>query len=155
VDWKAAFRRWAAGDGPRKARRRFLWAALVLSLVLLFLERGPSWFFDPRRGNPPDHVIVYTTAWCPVCERLRLCLKRHQVPFEERDVEASWRAGAEYTALDGDGVPLTLVGQQVAMGMRQEELEPALAAAGFHVQCWGDAALKDLTGSLRSRPKRR
>ena len=44
---------------------------LQLSLVLLVLDRGVPWYYDPRRGNAPDHVIVYTTRWCPVRERLR------------------------------------------------------------------------------------
>jgi len=141
VDFRAAFRRWSApGDTGRKARRWLLWAALTLAVVAMLLDRGPLWFFDPRRGNPGNRVIVYTTTWCPVCERLRLCLRRNQVPFEERDVESSWRAGFEWAALEGHGVPVTLVGQQVALGMRQEELQPALAAAGFRVDCWGPRA---------------
>jgi glutaredoxin len=120
-------------------------------LVTLFLDRGPAWYYDPRRGNAPDHVIIYTTRWCPVCERLRQCLRRHRVPFEERDVEASARAEAEWSALDGVGVPVTLVGQQMARGMRQEQLQVALDAAGFHVDCWGAEALVDLRESTRLR----
>lgn len=130
-------------------RRRLLWIALALAVAALLLDRGPAWYYDPRRGNPTDHVIVYTTQWCPVCERLRKCLRRHQVPFEERDVEASARAAAEWYALDGTGVPLTLVGRQVAEGMRQEELQPALAAAGFHVDCWGAEAVIDMRQPTR------
>jgi glutaredoxin len=135
--------------------RRLLWTALGLSLVLWVVDRGVPWYYDPRRGNAPDHVIVYTTGWCPACERLRVCLRRHAVPFEERDVEASKRAAAEWYALDGAGVPLTLVGQQIAHGMRREQLEPALAAAGFKVDCWGDGLLGDLRDSTRLRSERR
>jgi glutaredoxin len=127
----------------------------LLSFVALFLDRGPAWYYDPRRGNAPDHVIVYTTRWCPVCERLRQCLRRHRVPFEERDVEASARAKAEWSALDGVGVPVTLVGQQIAHGMRQEQLQAALGAAGFHVGCWGAEALVDLRESTRLRSAKR
>jgi glutaredoxin len=148
MEWRAAFWRWAS---TTETRRRLLWVALFLSLLLLLLQRGPAWFFDPRRGNAFDHVIVYSTSWCPACERLRQCLRRHGVPFEERDVETSWRAAAEWSALDGDGVPLTLVGQRVAYGMRQEELETALGGGGFRVDCWGAGAVIDLRGSsLRS-----
>jgi glutaredoxin len=136
-------------------RRRLLWVALALAFVTLLLDRGPAWYFDPRRGNAPGHVIVYTTRWCPVCERLRVCLRRHQVPFDERDVEASARAAAEWDALDGVGVPVTLVGQRIAHGLRQEQLQPALAAAGFQVDCWGNRALTDLRDSTGLRPARR
>jgi glutaredoxin len=148
---RAAFWRWASAD---QVRRRLLWIALSLSVILLLVDRGPAWFFDPRRRNARDRVIVFSTRWCPVCERLRQCLRRHRVPFEERDIELSWRAAAEWSALDGGGVPLTLVGQRVALGMRQAELEPALEAAGFHVECWGVAALPDLLDATRLRSAR-
>ena len=144
----------APGD-RRKLVGRLLWIALALSLVLLVLDRGVPWYYDPRRGNAPDHVIVYTTRWCPACERLRRCLRRHAVPFDERDVEASARATAEWHALDGVGVPLTLVGRQIAHGMRREQLQPALGAAGFEVDCWGADALMDLRESTRLRSERR
>ena len=123
--------------------------------MALALVRGPAWYYDPRRGNAPDHVIVYTTRWCPACERLRQCLRRHRVPFEERDVEASRRAEAEWSALGGFGVPLTLVGRQIAHGLRQEQLQAALGAAGFQVDCWGAEGLTDLRESTRLRAARR
>jgi glutaredoxin len=118
-----------------KVRRWALVLALVDALALLGLTRGRDWYYDPRGSNPPGHVVVYTTRWCPVCERLRQCLRQHAVPFEERDVEGSRRAAAEWSALGGSGVPVTLAGREVVLGMRPEELRSALAGAGFQVDC--------------------
>lgn len=147
VDWRGAIRRWAANpEARRKARTRLLVAMLTLSLAALIVDRGTDYWFDPRPKNPADHVVVYTTRWCPVCERLRQCLRKNGVPFEERDVEASWRARAEWAALDGYGVPLTLAGREIAYGMRQAQLQTALAKAGYRVDCWsaaGSAALSE------------
>jgi glutaredoxin len=123
--------------------RKLLWIAFGLSLIALALARGPAWYYDPRRSNGPTQVIVYTTSWCPVCERLRGCLRGHGVPYEERDVERSFRADREYSALGGFGVPLTLAGQQIAHGMRRQELQSALATAGYRVDCWGQGPAKD------------
>ena len=156
VQWTKIRRPWSIAPGDRrKIVCRLLLIALALSLALLVLDRGVPWYYDPRRGNAPDHVIVYSTRWCPVCERLRRCLRRNDVPFEERDVEASTRAAAEWYAVDGAGVPLTVVGQQVAHGMRQEQLEPALAAGGYKVDCWEDGLLRDLRESTQLRSQRR
>ena len=153
MDLLEHLRRWSAdARALQTVRRRLLWIALLLAVLALLLDRGPAWYYDPRRGNAADHVIVYSTKWCPACERLRQCLRRHAVPFEERDVEASWRAAAEWDALDGTGVPLTLVGQRVAHGLRQEQLQPALAAAGFQVDCWGIDSVRE---SIVLRPARR
>lgn len=117
-------------------RRKVLWAALAISLAAFAILRGPIWYFDPRRNHGPNQVTVYSTSWCPVCERLRICLRKRGVPFEERDVERMKRAGMEYWALDGNGVPLTLAGQEIARGMSQAELQPALRSAGYEVDCW-------------------
>jgi glutaredoxin len=126
------------GEWARQGKRPLLLAALGFAGLLLVIDRGPAWCCDPRPDNPSGRVIVYSTDWCPVCERLRQCLRLHRVPFEERDVERSPRAEAEWEALGGLGVPLTLAGQRVAHGMRQEELQGALAEAGYAVDCWSN-----------------
>jgi glutaredoxin len=119
-----------------RTRRKLLVVALLAALAVLALDRGPVWYYDPRRHHGANQVTVYSTSWCPVCARLRVCLREHGVPFEERDVEKVKRAGYEYWALGGNGVPLTLVGRQIASGLRRAELEPALRQAGYQVDCW-------------------
>jgi len=129
--------------------------SLALAAAVVLVGLGLDWAFDPRPGNPPNHVLVYTTNWCPVCARLRVCFKKHGVPFEERDVETSWRWDREYSAAGGGGVPLTLVGREVAVGLRREELEPLLARAGFHVDCWSTEAWREAAQEMvrnRRRP---
>jgi glutaredoxin len=138
----------------RKARTRVLCAMLAVSVLALIVDRGSGWYFDPRRANAAGHVVVYTTRWCPVCKRLRQCLRRSGVPFDERDVEASWRARAEWSALDGYGVPLTLVGREIAYGMRQGQLQSALATAGYHADCWAQGGAGALSDSLLPRRSR-
>ena len=36
----------------------------------------------------PSAVVMYTTSWCPYCQRARKLLASKQVPIEEIDVEA-------------------------------------------------------------------
>jgi mycoredoxin len=129
-----------APPSKERARRPLLLTLLGFSVMLLVVDRGPVWYYDPRPANPPGHVIVYSTDWCPVCARLRECLQRHRIPFEERDIEKSARAEAEWSALDGTGVPLTVVGQRVAHGLRREQLQGALAEAGYRVDCWDETS---------------
>ena len=148
--------RWKT-DPPLRARvRRWLLVAMLVDALALFaLTRGSAWYHDPRRSNPKGRVIVYTTRWCPVCERLRDCLRLYSVPFEERDVEASEGARAEWSALDGHGVPLTLAGQELAYGMREEELRRALGSAGYRIDCRsrGSAAAKIESPLRPARPR--
>ena len=44
-------------------------------------------------GEPA--VTIYTTGWCPYCERARRLLGSKQIAFEEIDVEAAPEKRAE------------------------------------------------------------
>jgi glutaredoxin len=128
-----------------------LWTLLAASLLTLIATRAHDWYFDPRRTNPKGHVVLYSTRWCPACERLRQCLRRHGVAFDERDVERSPRARSEWSVLDGYGVPLTLVGQRIAYGLRPDELRAALGEAGYEVDCGAPGTLPGLPSSALRR----
>ncbi len=46
-------------------------------------------------------VILYTTGWCPYCDRARRLLGSKQVAFEEIDVEAAPEKRAEMQKRSG------------------------------------------------------
>lgn len=113
-----------------------LYALLALVAVTLATDRLIVWRFDPLNSNPPKTVILYSAAWCGLCAQIRTCLKASDVPFEERDVERSLRASAEWWTLRVRGVPATLVGPELIYGFNTKKLTASLDSAGFTVQCW-------------------
>lgn len=124
--------------GPAPARRKLrpeLAVALVLALTAAASNVFASRAYDPRRTNRPGHVVVYQTAWCPACARLRACLASSGVAYDERDIERSPEADAQYRELGGGGLPLTLVGADVVHGVDVPALGAALAAAGHAFDC--------------------
>lgn len=73
-------------------------------------------------------VTIYSTGWCPYCERARSLLERKQVKFEEIDVEARPEARAEMVARSGRRtVPQIFIGETHVGGC--DDLH-ALEAAG-------------------------
>ena len=55
---------------------------------------------------------MYSTGWCPYCERARSLLESKQVEFEEIDVEARPDARAEMVARSGRRtVPQIFIGE--------------------------------------------
>jgi glutaredoxin 3 len=46
-------------------------------------------------------VVMYSTSWCPYCERARRLLGRKQVPFQEIDIEAAPEKRAEMQTRSG------------------------------------------------------
>jgi glutaredoxin len=113
-----------------------LYALLALVALILAIDRLVAWTFDPLKSNAPKAVVLYSAAWCGLCAQIRTCLKASDVPFEERDVEKSMRASAEWWALRVRGVPATLVGPELIYGFNTEKLTASLDKAGFTVNCW-------------------
>ena len=68
-------------------------------------------------------VIVYTTPWCPHCKRAKTWMTAHNIPFEERDVEASREYANQLRALTGKGsIPAFDVDGNVSVGFNETEL---------------------------------
>ncbi len=122
---------------------------LILSLVvgssLLGLGCGAP-AVAPATSGARAHVGVrlYTTRWCPHCERARRWLRSRGIPYEELDVEASARAAAQHRALDPNRtVPVIAIeGGGVMVGFVPDELRRRIDRAA-HARC---AAQPDAPG---------
>ncbi len=117
-----------------------LYALLALIALILATDRLVVWRFNPLDSNPPKAVVLYSAAWCGLCAQIRSCLRASDVPFEERDVEKSMRASAEWWALRVRGVPATLVGSELVYGFDTKKLTSTLGDAGFSVGCWNSSS---------------
>ena len=73
-------------------------------------------------------VVMYTTSWCPYCERARQLLARKNVAFSEIDVESAPEKRAEMQQKSGRRtVPQIFIGDTHVGG--SDDLH-ALEAAG-------------------------
>ena len=58
-------------------------------------------------------VVMYTTSWCPYCERARKLFARKNVTIEEVDVESAPEKRAEMRNRSGrTSVPQIFIGDQ-------------------------------------------
>jgi glutaredoxin 3 len=58
-------------------------------------------------------IVMYTTNWCPYCERARRLLKSKGAAFEEIDVESAAEKRAEMLARSGRRtVPQIFIGER-------------------------------------------
>jgi glutaredoxin 3 len=77
-------------------------------------------------SQPP--IVMYTTNWCPYCERARKLLKSKGATFQEIDVESTPDRRAEMISRSGRRtVPQIFIGEQHVGG--SDDLA-ALEAAG-------------------------
>jgi len=110
-------------------RRIALYAALVLALTLLFLDRTAAWLHRPD----PDSraVVIYTTSWCPYCKQLRAFLDERRIPYTDYDVEHSFNGGMGFWTLRGRGVPLVVVGADIIYGLDVGKMKESLKRLGY------------------------
>jgi glutaredoxin 3 len=58
-------------------------------------------------------VVMYTTSWCPYCERARRLLSSKNVSFSEIDIESAAEKRAEMRNRSGrTSVPQIFIGDQ-------------------------------------------
>ena len=82
-------------------------------------------FGQVTRGAPAPQdaegkVVLYRTSWCGYCKRAETYMQQKNIPFVERDIEASSTNKAEYTRLGGKGpVPFLVFGSQTMSGFSE------------------------------------
>jgi glutaredoxin 3 len=75
----------------------------------------------------PPAVVMYTTSWCPYCQRARKLFASKQVPIQEIDIEAAPDKRAEMQSRSGRRtVPQIFIGDRHVGGSDDlQDLEDA------------------------------
>ena len=82
-------------------------------------------------------VVIYSASWCGVCKQAKRLLKSWNVPFVEKDIEASRAAQTELAqkaqaaGVQPTGVPVIDVGGTLLLGLDEASLRRALVAKGL------------------------
>ncbi len=72
-------------------------------------------------------VILYSTSWCGVCKRAKSYMNQNGIRYTEYDIEKTEKGRRDYTAMNGKGVPILLVGDRRMNGFSAQKLEAMLA----------------------------
>ncbi len=74
-----------------------------------------------------NNVVVYSTANCPWCVKVKDFLKRNGVPFEERNAQLNPEYALEVQRKSGGAaVPVTDVDGKIIIGFNPAKLKAAL-----------------------------
>lgn len=108
------------------------WAVMIAAFLvaLNFTEIrdkfGGAVLYDAARAGD---VVLYGTTWCGYCRKTRQYFVRHNIPFEDLDIEQSSTAYTAFERLGGRGVPLVTVGNEVVYGYNLSRLRKLLECA--------------------------
>ncbi len=89
---------------------------IALVAAFLFFIADPFKWLEPTITPNEKQVIMYSTSWCGYCRKARSLFTRQNIPFKEFDIEKDEKAMKIYTALNGRGVPLILIGDEEMTG---------------------------------------
>ena len=76
-----------------------------------------------RTTTSSNQVILYSTSWCGYCKKARNYFQANNIPFTEYDVETSEKGKRDYQAMNGNGVPIILVGAKRLNGFSPTSFE--------------------------------
>ncbi|MFK8029752.1 MAG: glutaredoxin family protein [Gammaproteobacteria bacterium] len=74
-------------------------------------------------------VTLYSTSWCGYCKKVRRTLTKHEIPFQELDIEQNESANQTFQQLGGRGVPVVTIGDRVVHGYNYSRLRELLECA--------------------------
>jgi len=80
--------------------------------------------------NPNTKVVIYTTSWCPFCQKTRDYLKSKNVPFAELDIEQNEVGKAQYSEFGTEAIPVVLIGNRRILGFKPDVFEDSLNQLG-------------------------
>lgn len=79
--------------------------------------------------NTSHKVIVYSADWCAFCHAAMDYLKKHDVPFEERNVETNLQYANEAVQKSGQmGIPVIDIDGKIIIGFDRPRIDAALQA---------------------------
>jgi len=112
-------------------KKTYVSLAVIFALVgVLVLNWGSVHALLVARPNfaalHTEPVVLYGTSWCANCKMTRAYLRENKIPFFEYDVEKSPEGQRQFKALQGNGVPLLLVKNNVLRGFNPEAINKAL-----------------------------
>jgi glutaredoxin len=105
--------------------KRTFWLSMLGVGLLAFT--APSAFAAATTSADAGKVVMYATQSCGYCAKARSYFDQHGIAFEERDIEKSPAAHAEWKSLGGIGTPLIVIDGERFQGYDESRLDAALA----------------------------
>ena len=106
-------------------------AALMLALALLAACASDTDVAGVRSTFGDFDVVMLSTSTCGYCKKLRADLAAWGVDYVDVDIESERKGRNAYEQLNGRGVPILLIGDQVVHGYSPKRSQHLLAAANL------------------------
>lgn len=79
-----------------------------------------------RDIDPECDIVMFSTQYCPYCEKAKKFFAKNGAMYCDRDIEFSDEDAALFRQLGGKGTPLTIIGDTVIGGFVEHRYKAAL-----------------------------
>jgi glutaredoxin len=107
--------------------QRMLLSLFVICAGVFFASACSSEALAGEAAKPDLDIVMYTTRTCGYCVRARDWFAGQNLSWDERDIEASEVARAEWQAQGGVGTPLILINGKRFTGFSPAQLSEEIA----------------------------
>ncbi|MFC7298230.1 glutaredoxin family protein [Herminiimonas aquatilis] len=128
----ANYGRYATPVAKNKSTSAALKWAVILAIFGAGLYFGKPFWADKQasvvstaRAAQPE-VTLYATEWCGYCAAARQLFDANGIAYTELDVEKSSAGYEGHKKLNGNGVPLIVIGDKVIRGYSEGEIRSSL-----------------------------
>lgn len=102
------------------------WALVVVALGAGVMLGKPLWSHKQpvttTASTSQPTVTLYATEWCGYCAATRELFDKNGIAYTELDVEKSTAGYEGHKKLNGNGVPLIVIGDEVIRGYNEEKI---------------------------------
>lgn len=101
----------------------------LLFLAIFVMTYRPSVetiYCDKNTLKPKPDVIMLGAWWCPYCLQARKYLQRNNINYCEYDMERSEEGKNLYKKVNGQAIPILLIGDYQLSGFDEGSIEKAL-----------------------------
>jgi glutaredoxin len=113
---------------PRRINGLFVLVMLVAVLVLAnYRPPVASIYCDQNTLTPRPDVIMLGTSWCPYCYEARRYFANNKVNYCEYDIEKSPVGEKLYNDVNGQSIPILLIGPYRISGFDETRFEQLMS----------------------------
>jgi glutaredoxin len=76
-----------------------------------------------QRLGKPGKVVMYSATWCGICTKAKQYFNSNKIPYVAYDIEKSRAGKSGFKKLNGNGVPIILVGGKRMNGFSVAKFE--------------------------------
>jgi glutaredoxin len=112
---------------PRRLNGAVLFGLLFLAiLAITYRPSVETIACDETTLNPKPDVIMLGAWWCPYCTQARKYLQYNEISYCEYDMERTDEGKRLYKEVNGQAIPILLIGDYQINGFNERSIEKAL-----------------------------